>query len=286
MKQITPMARLKENLNNLETILNASTKITTNIWIGQARSERTASSYYGGTNVKAIESDYIKVYHIANSIEKDNKHKYSFAFAFNNIKSIEDTYIAVTFKKDEQFFESTFSFEEFKLSLKELNKKLQAEEELNISTLVSIIYSHFKLEDSAKTVDKEVKNIIKSIKKIVEKDNKSLSKTSVELETLSTECNQYKADIKEQTDKLSAELGIKELEALLAEKRKQVKNLSDKLNKKVSLDEKLKKIDTLKYSQRSQKTNIEYKILIEIKKIRAKAIREKVRTFFQEETGK
>lgn len=135
VKTVTPMARLKDHLKNIEA--STGSLFTKQSGLNHVESRMPKFGY--GTRTKGVESDHIIIFN-----PRDRTFNYSFAISFYKIKEdIGDVLVVFSIedKKTKEIKSSTFNFETIKFKLKELNNMLSVLTDVGSLTPEGVIKS-------------------------------------------------------------------------------------------------------------------------------------------------
>lgn len=209
-KQQTIVSKLGVYRRSIETLLNVKAIMFNQV---NAKNQWVYDEYY---TTKGVKSDVVEVFKFyANS-------NFSIGFQYLNVNDEDRALVTVSLKKDTKFLISkTFDYKTFKTYIKlfiaelSLYKSKQSKYK-NIQEVFEKTLGSFELGS---------KNLVENCKKDLEtellKKDEIVSKVSDYLQTFKTFTTQQES-LKNKTIELRKELGIDDLEALLAKKTKEL----------------------------------------------------------------
>lgn len=166
----TPMNLLKGSVDNFKEIVRGLIKNEYVLNASKPKYNPYGGQYGYGKDTKGVKNEFLRIFEIN---DKDN-----FAFIFNNIKKdLSHVLITVSIKRGENYISRTFSFNEFKETLKNCNKTLKILKDVKALDKKSLLLT---LEETFKVTEKIndteiVKEICKKIKTEITSDKRKLT---------------------------------------------------------------------------------------------------------------
>jgi len=221
MKQITPMARLKDNFAKFHTVTDELFKI---VELHKTESKYNPTTYEYS---KGIKNDFLRIY-----VSKENE-THSFGFSIDNIKSeLDKVLISVSLKKGDDLQSVIVNYETFKIKFKELIKTLLVLKDIDSlnekSVFISIdkVFNVFNKQKDEVIAENIVKNAHEEISQ-VKKVGTSLKRKKT---TISNKLDLDLAVVNSEVKSLKKELGFYDLE----EEYKKIKTQYDIARKKIN----------------------------------------------------